>query len=1087
MKRRGFLINTTALVLLIPLLLLVATYESVSYSILGNQAELMQSERTFRIVSYLEEDFENVLQLSAKRALALTVDFVVSEQPVDNASRAISTLIMEGDYPYFRAGAISGKDWEPTIEEFMGNNTIKDWINNMKIELRKQGYYIETPTEEVLRNTNIIVGQLDSFHVVVMANISQIKIVDGSNNVVYEGPLPRKGSAHAILSVEGTEDPLFPVLSNHRLSRIVYSCEYAFPELTPPYTMIEGDAINPTTLSRFSAPMFSSPRTGSIYYYDTYLEQENVLGYVIGRECPASVNAPALCNTTVAGVPVSPRDVVNSGDMGVMVLESSGSGGAGVWCNTLMESRVNFTLPANPNTLTLLVFTNPPFKDAAHSGNKASIRIYKRDTCELVPCWIEYWGDDKILIWLNTTDTSEYSVYYTTDPSYVSWGNIGIFPYYRSAFSLPAGEKQESFLTNLSWSTVYVRYQLRASQGTTPFNGGVGVSWDSMLSGGDLVVNVSYPHWLYYPSLDNVQIPVQLNSTIAQMIDHDSNNRARIQVYDIAGNPLPFWVEYWNDTGALIWVKAELVWDLLAAKYKTAFRISYNTGPYVRGDGDAVFPFFDDFNETLSKWDIDPYNQGAQVIPDASNSVVELVGGSSLFSMRNMDPLNIYYDFAVRFRMKPTFSNARDWDAGVAVWDGSLWGRPYGWRRYLQEQLFTDDMKNDDNLAIHWAGWRQQRNGGWTLSTWWARNDVIDEYRGDSQFHTYEVREFFEGSVSFLDLTKGRVNIYDLFPVSISQPLNYIYLVIDSGNANRGALFDWVFVRRLLPNEDELTVNIQWESSTQGEKLEFVDSGTGAIRILRNWTQILNETLVLSDVSVPQRYQVTVSGGSVSFTHEPNTNPTTLASVVTNRRPVSLWAVVDNAMNNTALFDWIVAFPAYSETSVNVLTAPESKPQGGVLSKKDRVYDVQPFITCVEDGKYFGVDGAPSFLERLEHLDPGTGRSANWEYYERLSAKLQRRIYGEVKYPIGLVSFILPKNLPPNIAFIVRKRPAADFIYLDYKNLPTDDPNAKKVLGISANGGVNSMIIDENFYLDWRTAEMVFVRRQVIEDLLWEG
>ena len=1084
MKRRGFLINTTVLVLLIPLILLLATYESASYSILSNQAELIQSERTFRIVSYLEEDFKNVLQLSTKRAVALTVDFVVSEQPVDNASRAISTLIMEGDYPYFHNSAISGKNWGPTIEKFMGNNTVKDWITNMKTELKKQGYYIETPTGEILRNTHIVVGQLDSFHIVVMANISRIKIVDSSNNVVYDGPLPRKGSVYAILSVEGTEDPLFPVLSNHRLSRIIYACNYAFPKLTPPYTTIEGDAVNPTTLTRFSAPMFSTPKSSSVYYHDSYSQQDNVLGYVIGGSCPASVNAPALCNTTVAGIPISPGDVINNGDMGVMVLESSESSGTSRWCNPLMENRVNFTLSASPNTLTLLVFQNPPFQNAAHDGNKASIRIYKGTTCELAPYWIEYWGNDRILIWLNATDATEYSVYYSTNPAYESWGNIGIFPYHSSAFTLPAGEKQESFLSNLSWSTVYIRYQLSASQGGTAFNGGVGVSWESTLSGGDLIVNVSYPYWLYTPSLDNVQIPVHLNSTIAKVVDHDSHNRARIQVYDSDGNPLPFWIEYWSDSGALIWVRPELVWDLSTFEYKATFRISYNTGSYVRGDGDAVFPFFDDFNETLSKWKVDPYNQGAQVSLDTTNSIVELKGGSNLFSMRNKDPLDIYYDFAIRFRMKPTFSGAKDWDAGVAIWDEYRWSRYYS-GRYLWQQLFTDDMKNDDNMAIHWAGWKWKWNRGWNLATWWAKNDVIDKYRGDSRFHTYEVREFFGGSVSFVDLTKGRVNIYDKSPVSISQPLKYIYLVIDSGKKKRGAVFDWIFVRRLIPREDELDINVQWASSTQKEKLEFVNTGTGAIRILKNWTQTLNETGVISDVSTPERYQVFISGDGVSFTHEPNTNPTTLSSKVTTRRPISLWAVVDNAVNNDALFDWVIAFPRYSQITVSSFTPPESESESGGLSTRYRLHDIQPFITCVEAGKYFGVDGAPSFLERLEHLEPGTGRSANWDYYERLSAKLQQRIYGEVKYPIGLVSFILPKNLPPNLAFIVRKRSAADFIYLDYKDLPNDDPNAKKVLGVSTNGGVDSQIIDENFYLDWRTAEMVFVRRLVVGDLLW--
>ena len=1067
--------NSTILLLLIPLLLLLATYENASMFIVTSQGERIATERGFRIVSYLEQDFQNALELSTKRALALSVDFVVSEKPLDNASKAIKELITYGSYGYISGSTESGVDWKSKTKQFMGNSTIKDWILNMKRELKKQGYEIVTPTEEIMDNTNVVVAPLDSFHIVVKANITHITIRDVSGDVVYSGPFPRRGSVYAIVSIEGTEDPLYPVLTGHRLSRIVSACRYAFPMITPPYKVLSGDSVNPGTLSSFSAPLRPSPQSNSIYYGKTYTEDSNVLGYVIENSCPSNPNAPVVCNTTLGGIKVSPTSVFASGDMGIVILTSESQGQTTTWCNPEMEKRVNFTITNyQPNELTLLVLdaNSIPFADAAHNGPSASIRIYKKDSCELAPYWIEYWGD-KVLIWLNTTDTAEYSLYFSSNPAYESQGDISVFPRYWPNVAITAGLQVEKALGNIPWSSFYVRYQMRGDSNTDDLNAGIGLGWNSSQGDGDITVNITYSE--YIPGVYSIQVPIYLNSTIARSVDHTADNKARIRVEDSYGNPVHFWIEYWNNSGALVWVKVP--WDAWSMSYRLDFKIKPNSGAYTRGNGDEVFPFFDDFNETLSKWEVDPYGQGATVTLDSANSVVKIDGGDYLFSMRNWYPLGINYHFAIRFRMKPTFSRARNWNAGIGIWDSSYRPSRSG---ELYEQLFTDNLKVNHALSIHWAEWRWT-GWGWVLQNFWAREDSLSIPRKSYEFETYEVTEVFGGTVEFRDLSDGRSIVYSKTPESIYRPLNYVYLVINSGKFSRGALFDWIFVRTLL-NKNKLSVQVSRGARTTPDSIQFIDNGQFApsnnhLAIIHNWSSKLAEYGSGSwDITHSQRYEVRITPSEVSFTHEPNVDPVSTSTLFGVGNTPTLYAVINNSMDNNAHFDWIVAYSSYVEGDVAFSTV-EDKPEG-VQSQKSRVYDIQPFIDCVENNKYFGVSGAPSFLERLEG-----GSDTNRAYYERLSQEIQREMYGEVKYPIGLVSFILPSRLPPNLYFLIRKQSAADYIYLNYNDYPMDDPNAMKVLGISTNGGVSSPLIDEKFYLTEYTSNLIFSERMT-KDIL---
>ncbi|ASJ08419.1 hypothetical protein A3L11_03895 [Thermococcus siculi] len=1090
MKRRGFLMNSAVLLLLIPLLLLIATYEDASSMIIASQGEKVEIERTFRVTSYLEEDFKNTLSLSTKRAIALTVDYATAERPLDNSSRALEQLVMYGHYSYIGG---TNSNWTAREKFFMKNNTIRDWLRNMKWELRKQGYIMKTSPDDIMRNMKLTIAPLDSFHIVVNASIPNIVIEDLSGKVVYNSSIPQNGSVYVVIPIEGIEDPLFPHLTKGRASRIISACKFAYPSITPPY--IKMDGYGQSSIKTFSGQLYNVPRGGKIFYGDKYISGSNLLGYVMANQPSESPNAPYIFNTSLNGKRTSPLSVFSPGDIGVMTFDSVSGGGTGTqahWCEKNMEFRTNMTLPSTAplNSLVLLVLnpSNVPFGSAVHDGNAASIRIYKRsDTaCEMAPYWIEYWGDDKILIWLNTTDTRDYTVYYSTSDQSMEWeGNIALFPVHNESVTLPAAEEWSELVSDIPWESFFVRYSLKAESNARDFDSGVEMSFNS--SKCLLVVKSISTSIFSGVDTEDIQIPIYLSpDNISKLGAQWTTNRAAIEITDVYGNKVPFWIEYWDSDGALIWVKANLTNDeslleeffkmmygfmpsfvqrwmewmfgWLSDYYYNAFLICPSDGQPTRGDGNKVFEFFDDFSGNsldTSKWNYKTAQGGSYSV---SNGILSLQGDKDSKAdvwiwTKKTFPSSYVIGMKAYLKNQPFF-----------MWyidsDGDAWiehiKRTTG---YLREFNI-----NDGSLS------NNKENGGSYTKNRWSR---LELYIDAGDFYTYQTTGQFKGTWG------SPVSEYLWYLSESDEPIGL-------GQIYKGpAKYDFIYVRKYLDISDMKQDSIFLPVQT---KIEFIDDNPGnpdhdgdKLAILQNWTNNLDNYNGAWHLDTAQRYEVVVSkvsdGLDLTFTYNPNLDITHESHTLVDSNPngYELYATIDNNPqkdNNSATFHWIVAAPypynTYTDSQLTI-TPSESLPSSGGGYSTARVYDIQPFIDCIQAQKYFGVPGAPSFFERLEG-----GDTTNRAYYERMAAKMQEAVYGAARYPIGLISFILPKDLPPNLNFLVRKQPAADYIYLDYRNYPSDDPNAKKVYGISTNGGVSSPLLDENFYLTPAIARKIF-------------
>ena len=1100
-KRRAFILNSTVILLLIPLMLLLATYEDVSSQIILSQSERTQVERTYRIVSYVEMDFQRALEISGKRAIVTIVDYIANTRdfldPDDPNGMANATI---RDLTLFGSSTQIASNYS---ERLMRDQTILGWLGNISTKLETQGYVLKignhtleeitsmdpTTKANFLRNhVRLTVAPLDAFRIVIKARILEAEIEEVSGKILYAGPIPRDGYVYSIISVENLEDPLFSALSFGRYYRSIKACEYPYPEIMDrPLKVLYGNGSSEEdhVLGKYSSSQVSE---GYIFYGD-YYPGSGADGYVLSGGDITGISDPIIVNTTLRGVPVSPLDVFSDNDIGVLVF-----GNTSVethWCDMNYKWRVNITIPSFPDgSAVLLKIPVSLFPNIYHEEGRASLKIYQKseESCTQVPFWIEYWGTSYAWIWIQTQG-EDYTVYFTDDPGYaidgyrkedifwlidtfdgpdidlIKWENLAdAYLDGNGHLIVPGGTKKLVLQTRETIDgPFFVRFRMAPDSTAKDFDAGIQITPTPSSSEGYLQVTVNYPS-----NVQDVQIPVYLNSTTAQMILHNELGEAQIEVYSDPEmtSSLPFWIEYWNDSGALIWIRGDL---------PGTFYIKYNTGTYRRGNGNAVFPFFDDFNETLSKWIIDPYGQGAEASIDTTgNGTVTIDGGNSIFAMLTAVSLNINYKFAVRFRMKPNFERWRDWDAGIGLRDQYVAGGT------LAPVLFTDDI-TADYLAQHRA--------------WWNYETSSDSGRGDYTFHTYEVSMYdyyysyyydaYIGEFMFEDLTAT-----DRTPTTdwwyFLMPLEGLYLVIDSENEDRGATYDWIFVRKLI-DDGELSYDITDHPTTYD--LQFIDDNAGfedhggdTLAILENWgaSKVSGTPTTLAEY---HRYEVrlTSSGGTTELEFEDvDTAFRTVSSNVDGDILENVKVGVSTDGSTEAYFDWIIIgeLPYYSAEGSDIQSSGvESAPSESVSPYNARAYDLQPLISCIIDQKYFGTYGGISFFERLED-----SRKNHAEYFE-LAKQIQDELgmkYGDRYYPIGLVSFMVPHadydrklfNIFDNFGIPIKEgQNSVDYYFLHYYFAGGSMSQGYRVWGISY--GVSTLTGDLSvvpFFIDNQTA-----------------
>ncbi|NJE62034.1 hypothetical protein [Thermococcus sp. 21S7] len=224
--RRGYLLNVTVLLLIIPLLLLAATYQQATGYIINSQSQRTLIERQYFSINNIQDDLQNTIELSFKRAYLTLTEYVIDNDFVDNSSLELKNLIVYGTLN----GVPQGN---------MKNLTIRKWFTNTVDYMNSVGLKIEpsNPDEFVNNHLEITVAPLDSFHVAVRVRIKNITIRDSSGVVRYSGDIPSgKGQyIYSVISVVGFEDPFIVRELNGLYTRVITPCRISFPGKTYGY------------------------------------------------------------------------------------------------------------------------------------------------------------------------------------------------------------------------------------------------------------------------------------------------------------------------------------------------------------------------------------------------------------------------------------------------------------------------------------------------------------------------------------------------------------------------------------------------------------------------------------------------------------------------------------------------------------------------------------------------------------------------------------------------------------------------------------------------------------------------------------
>ena len=483
MKRRGFILNSAVIALLIPLLLLLATYEDVSSQIINAQSERGHLERTQYLLNTLDIEFQKALELSGKRAVVAAVDYVAVTgnfiNPAYGANNTIRDLILNGTSP-----SITGYN----LSRVMGGQTLRSWLSNFSKMLNEEGYILKPSVDSILKSVEIRVAPLDAFTIVIKARIPKVNITDNLGKIVYSGPIPSNGGyVYSTVDIRNLEDPLFSAMTGGRYQRSIRSCPLAYPEL----------GLDPVLYANGSGASTVGHVVGN---FEKFPQLSSDLGYNLTHVWDQ--NGDYLTNFTIDGVPVTTNSFIQAnGDIGVMVFSNvSPSGSTLNWCYPSLKNRVNFTISGGSLTSyegyqIPIVITNPDILSRTYyTGNNASIRIVERGTCNQVPFWIEYWSSTKAIVWIKATASKEYTLYFGNDTTYATRGNgTSVFEWFHGTEEIIRDGGDKSF--NLS--SLDLRGSIAIDFRAKPSKRNLNQAWES-----GIVVETTdtsgNPQWVYF-------------------------------------------------------------------------------------------------------------------------------------------------------------------------------------------------------------------------------------------------------------------------------------------------------------------------------------------------------------------------------------------------------------------------------------------------------------------------------------------------------------------------------------------------------------------------------------------------------------
>jgi hypothetical protein len=201
MGMKGILYSIMAVLLTLPLISLILYYsvpktENIDISIRASELRYL--------VDSIEKDLKRFLEISGKRTLISAVSYVIMNGTgLDNAELRLREMIENGTL-YGEVAALVDK------------SNLNLWEQNITTASQKSGFNVEFRTVDINITQNSSFDVL--FEVMILMNVS-----DGTAKM---GVL-RNISASVEVPIEGLEDPLFPLMTYGRVTRVIRASNFS--------------------------------------------------------------------------------------------------------------------------------------------------------------------------------------------------------------------------------------------------------------------------------------------------------------------------------------------------------------------------------------------------------------------------------------------------------------------------------------------------------------------------------------------------------------------------------------------------------------------------------------------------------------------------------------------------------------------------------------------------------------------------------------------------------------------------------------------------------------------------------------------
>lgn len=183
----------------IPILALILFYSQITTP--QNIATSIRSDELQYFSKSIEEDLSRFLQINGKRALVAAANVsMTSGAGLDNASMRLIEVI--------KNGTLYGN------KIFADQKNLSEWEKNISDIASGSGFTINFTS---VSNTSVDVTQNDSFSVLFSVTLYNVNISDATAGM----GIFKNISVSSAVSIEGIDDPIFPIKTNGTVFRII--------------------------------------------------------------------------------------------------------------------------------------------------------------------------------------------------------------------------------------------------------------------------------------------------------------------------------------------------------------------------------------------------------------------------------------------------------------------------------------------------------------------------------------------------------------------------------------------------------------------------------------------------------------------------------------------------------------------------------------------------------------------------------------------------------------------------------------------------------------------------------------------------